>query len=294
MIGLGIMGSAMAANLMRAGYPVIGYDVLALRCRAHRRAGGQVAHDSRDVGTQAGVVICSLPSSEALRQTAAELVEMRPPHIVIDTSTLPIAAKEAARGRLAARGTTLLDCPLSGTGSQARAKDVVAYASGDRRAYRRVVPILDAFARAHYHVGAFGAGSKMKFVANLLVAVHNVAAAEALVLAMKAGLDPATALKVIGDGAGSSRMLQVRGPMMVRGDYSKALMKLEVWQKDMTIIADFAREVGCPTPLFAASAPIYAAAVARSRPGEDTAAVCAVLEQMAGLRRTFKSAKVKV
>jgi putative dehydrogenase len=295
LIGLGIMGSAMAANLMRAGYRVIGYDVLARRRRDHRRAGGQVALGCRQVGRHAGIVICSLPSSEALLRTAAELARSpRPPQIVVETSTLPIVVKEAARSRLRARGTTLLDCPLSGTGSQARAKDVVVYASGDRRAYRRVVPILEAFACAHYHVGAFGAGSKMKFVANLLVAVHNVAAAEALVLAMKAGLDPATTLKVIGDGAGSSRMLQVRGPLMVKGDYSQALMKLEIWQKDMTIIADFAREMGCATPLFAASAPIYTAALARGRRGDDTGAVCAVLEQMAGLRRKFKGQSSKL
>ena len=82
-----------------------------------------------------------------------------------------------------------------------------------------MVPILEAFARAHYYVGAFGAGSAMKVVANLLVAIHNVAAAEALVLAMKAGLDPALALRVVGDGAGSSRVLQLRGPMMVKGEY---------------------------------------------------------------------------
>jgi 3-hydroxyisobutyrate dehydrogenase-like beta-hydroxyacid dehydrogenase len=289
MIGLGIMGSAMAANLMRAGYQVVGYDVLAKRRRDHRRAGGLVADSCVDVGRQSGVVVCSLPSAEALRVTASELAgAVRPPRIVIETSTLPIAVKQAARRRLAARGTILLDCPLSGTGSQARAKDLVVYASGDRRAYRRVTPMLDAFARAHYHVGAFGAGSKMKFVANLLVAIHNVAAAEALVLATKAGLSPATALKVISDGAGSSRMLQVRGPMMVKGDYSKPLMKLEIWQKDMSIIADFARDAGSPTPLFAATAPIYTAAT-KGGGARDTAAVYAVLQGMAGRRRRSKS-----
>ena len=300
LIGLGIMGSAMSANLMRAGYHVIGYDLLARRRRNHRQAGGEEAHDCRDVARRAAIVICSLPSPEALLQVAAELALVWPPHarrvrspagssrtrrIVIETSTLPIAVKQKARRALAARGTILLDCPLSGTGAQARAKDLVVYASGDRGAYRRVVPVLEGFARAHYYVGAFGAGSKMKFVANLLVAIHNVAAAEAFVLARKAGLDPATVLKVIGDGAGSSRMFQVRGPMMVKGDYSDATMKLEVWQKDMRIIADFAREVGCPTPLFAATAPIYAAAIAMGRQAEDTAAVCAVLEEMAGARR---------
>ena len=286
MIGLGIMGSAMAASLMRARYRVIGYDVLAKRRREHRRAGGQVAATCREAASRAGIVVCSLPSSEALLQTAVELAGLpRPPRIVIETSTLPIAVKEEARRRLAVCGTSLLDCPLSGTGAQARAKDVVVYASGARAAYRRAVPVMEAFARAHYYVGGFGSGSKMKFVANLLVAIHNVAAAEALVLAMKAGLDPAMVLRAIGDGAGSSRMLQLRGPMMVRGDYSEAMMKLEVWQKDMTIIADFARQVGSPTPLFAATAPIYRSAIAMGHRDEDTAAVCAVLEQIANLQR---------
>jgi 3-hydroxyisobutyrate dehydrogenase-like beta-hydroxyacid dehydrogenase len=285
MIGLGIMGSAMASHLMRAGHRVIGYDVLARRRQDHRRAGGEAAASCREVGTRAGIVVCSLPSSEALLQTAADLAAPpRPPRIVVDTSTLPIAVKRQARRLLAARGATLIDCPLSGTGAQARVKDLVVYKSGDRAACRRVVPILSAFARAQYYVGAFGAGSKVKFVANLLVAIHNVAAAEALVLAMKAGLDPAMVLEVVADGAGRSRMLQVRGPMMAKGDYSHAMMTLEMWQKDMTIIAGFAREVECATPLFAATAPIYAAAAAMGRTN-DTAAVCAVLEEMSNYRR---------
>src|SRR5437667_1904199 len=289
MIGLGIMGSAMSANLMRAGYQVIGYDVLARRRRDHRQAGGTVARNCREVGRRASIVVCSLPSSEALLQTSAELAESaRPQQIVIETSTLPIVVKQQARSSLGARGTILLDCPLSGTGAQARAKDLVVYASGDRGAYRRAVPMMEGFARAHYYVGAFGAGSKMKFVANLLVAVHNVAAAEAMVLGMKAGLDPALVLKVVSDGAGGSRMLQVRGPMMVKGDYSEATMKNEVWQKDMSIIGDFARKIDCPTPLFAASSPIYNAAMAMGLGKEDTGAVCSVLEEMAGNPRKRK------
>jgi putative dehydrogenase len=289
MIGLGIMGSAMSANLLRAGFEVLGYDVVAQRRKEHRKAGGSVARSCRDVGKRCAILVTSLPSSEALLATAAELAQSRRARqVVIETSTLAIPVKEDVRWRLAARGITLLDCPLSGTGAQARAKDLIVYASGDRGGYRRASPVMDGFARAHYYVGAFGAGSKMKFIANLLVAIHNVAAAEAFVLARKAGLDPALMLKVIADGAGSSRMLQVRGPMMVKGDYSNATMKVQVWQKDMTIIGDFARKLDCPTPLFAASAPIYTAAMAMGRSAEDTAAVCAVLEEMANIPRSGK------
>jgi 3-hydroxyisobutyrate dehydrogenase-like beta-hydroxyacid dehydrogenase len=280
-IGLGIMGSAISARLMRAGYTVIGYDVLAARRRAHHRAGGEVAASCRDVASRAGVVICSLPSSDALRETAAALAGApRPPRIVIETSTLAIAVKGAARRRLGARGATLLDCPISGTGVQARRGDLVVYTSGERSACRRIAPICGAFARAHYYVGPFGAASRLKFVANLLVAIHNVAAAEALVLAKRAGLDPAATLKAVAAGAGNSRMLEVRGPMMVKRDYSKPSMKLDVWRKDLKLIADFARSAGAATPLFSATVPLYAAAVAMGRGGDDTAAVHAVLERM--------------
>ena len=306
-VGLGIMGSAMAANLVRSGFRVTGYDVLPQSRQRLRRAGGTAVDDCAAVAREAGIIITSLPSADALLNVAGQIANMRwglPRRseaakagrpgpagsgkarlIVIETSTLPIAVKEEARAILAGRGAILLDCPLSGTDAQARTKDLAVYASGDRAAYRRAIPVLEGFARAHYYVGPFGAGSKMKFAANLLVAIHNVAAAEAMVLAMKAGLDPALTLKVLADGGGSSRMLQMRGPMMVKGDYaSDVTMKLDVWRKDMSVITEFAKAVGVATPLFSATAPIYAAATA-ANPMEDTGAVCAVLEALANYRR---------
>jgi L-threonate 2-dehydrogenase len=284
-VGLGIMGSAIARHVIQAGYRVAGYDVRTARLRELRAAGGLAAKDAGDVATQSHIVITSLPSADALVHTVDALVQAgRPRQIVVETSTLPIEAKQRARTRLRARGIELLDCPISGTGSQARNKDIVVYASGARGAYGRISKLLDAFTRAHYHVGTFGNGSKVKFVANLLVAVHNVATAEALVLAMKAGLDPGKVLKLVAEGAGSSRVLQLRGPMMVKGNYRNATMTLATWQKDMAIIAAFARQLGVSTPLFSTTAPIYAEAV-KTRSQEDTAAVCAVLEKMAHYRR---------
>jgi L-threonate 2-dehydrogenase len=285
-IGLGIMGSAMSGNLIGAGFAVLGYDVLAGRRGVLAKAGGRPARSARDVATRAPIIITSLPSAEALHSVAAELaLAHHRDQIVIETSTLPIATKDHARKLLAGQGVALLDCPLSGTGAQARVKDLAVYASGSRSAYRRCIPVFEAFARTHYFLGPFGAGSKMKFLANLLVAIHNVSTAEALVLGMKAGLDPATMVKVLGDGAGSSRMLQIRGPMMARNDYTEATMKVGVWQKDMRIITDFARELDCPTPLFAATTAIYNAAMALGFAEADTASVCAVLERWAATRR---------
>ena len=288
-VGLGIMGSAMSASLVRAGFSVRGYDVLAKRRAELKKAGGSPARSVRELARHASIVITSLPSAPALLEVSAELgAAGNAGQVVIETSTLPIAAKDEARKLLAAHGITLLDCPLSGTGAQAKVKDLAVYASGPRVAYRRCVPVFDGFARTHYFLGAFGTGSKMKFVANLLVAIHNVSTAEALVLGMKAGLDCDLMVKVLADGAGSSRMLQVRGPMMARGDYSNAAMKVGVWQKDMRIIGEFARSLDCPTPLFAATSSIYNAAMAQGFAEADTASVCAVLERMAKARRAPK------
>ena len=279
-IGLGIMGSAMSANMVRAGYEVRGYDIVAARRAALRQAGGKPVNSIS--GINAPVVITSLPSADALHAVSRD---MKRKCIVVETSTLPIDEKVKARDVLKRKGITLLDCPLSGTGAQARVKDLVVYGSGEKKAFDSCSGVLEGFSRAHYHLGEFGNGSRMKFVANLLVAIHNVSAAEAFVLGMKAGLRPETIFEVIGAGAGTSRMFQVRGPQMVRGRYRDATMKVEVWQKDMKIIGEFAAALGAPTPLFNASAALYNAAMALCYAREDTASVCAVLERMAGLRR---------
>jgi len=291
MAGLGIMGSAMSANLVKAGFRVVGYDPMPTQRAVLKRAGGTPVANAGAVAKGADVVITSLPSAAALAAVAQELAQKGAKGlIVIETSTLPIAVKEAARKVLARAGMVMLDCPLSGTGAQARVKDLSVYASGPAAAVKQVLPVFEGFARSHYHVGPFGAGSKMKFIANLLVSVHNVAAAEAFVLGKKAGLDAAMVLKVIGDGAGSSRMFQVRGPMMVSGDYTDATMKVKTWQKDIEIISGFLREVDCPAPLFAASTPFYNAAMAMGLADADTASVCAVLDQWAMPAPVSKSA----
>jgi 3-hydroxyisobutyrate dehydrogenase-like beta-hydroxyacid dehydrogenase len=133
----------------------------------------------------------------------------------------------------------------------------------------------------------------MKYVANLLVAIHNVAAAEAMVLGMKAGLEPEQIFKFANGGAGQSRMFEIRGPMMVKDDYSVPTMKNYLWQKDMAVIGEFANKLGVPTPLFSATQPIYASTLSVGYAEQDTGAVCGVLEKMAGVNRKKKKKKAK-
>ena len=279
-IGLGIMGGAMARNLVEAGWRVLGFDPDAAQ-RDAAAAHGITAMDSlAGVAEGAPVLITSLPGPAALMATAQGLSGL-PPRIVVETSTLTLADKEAAAAVLLQAGHTPLDCPLSGTGAQAVHKDLVVYASGDAAAIAALQPLFLDFARDAPDVGAFGNGSRMKFVANLLVAIHNVAAAEAMVLGMRAGLDPDQLVRLAGGGAGASRMFTMRAPMMATGIYEPPTMRVSTWQKDMAIIAEFAASVGAPTPLLTATAPLYDAAMAQGRGGQDTASVFAVLAGLA-------------
>lgn len=288
LLGLGIMGSAIAPNLLKAGFEVVGFDPDPISRERLRTLGGSPVDSPLAVAQAAEVLISLLPSPQALNDVIQGpeglLASGRSGLILIESSTLAIADKLAAQAA-GAHALVMLDCPLSGTGAQAANKDLVVYASGDTAAIARCRSVFDGFARSHHDLGVFGNGSKMKFVANLLVAIHNVAAAEAMVLGMKSGLDPQTLYQVIADGAGGSRMFSVRGPQMVADHYEPATMKIDVWQKDMKIIADFAASMSSPTPLLEACAPIYAAAVAQGRGHQDTAAVCAVLADLANLRR---------
>jgi L-threonate 2-dehydrogenase len=285
-VGLGTMGGQIAGHLIAAGYQVVGRDIEPDRAGALAALGGACAGSAADVAGRADTVLLSLPSVRAfedvVRGADGVAAAARPGLTVIEVSTLPLAVKEDARQLLEDRGAVLLDCPISGTGGQLRTKDVVIYASGDAAALERVAPVLAAFSRDRILLGAFGNGTKLKLVANLLVTIHNVAAAEALVLTERAGLDPRSALAALTAGAGTSRMLEVRGPVMVDETYDKASMRVSTFQKDLDIIAGFARDLGCPTPLFGAAAQVHLAALGQGHGDDDTASVFAVLRRLAG------------
>ncbi|MGB9368237.1 MAG: NAD(P)-dependent oxidoreductase [Xanthobacteraceae bacterium] len=287
-IGLGIMGGAIAKNLSRAGWQVIGFDIAKDRCEEAKAAGVEIAKDAAAVAAKATNILVSLPKPEALVATGAAIAEAKlPRRVIAELSTFSIDDKTQAEAALRRAGHVMLDCPLSGTGAQARTKDLVVYASGDAQAINALMPVFADFSRQAHDLGPFGNGMKMKFVANLLVAIHNVASAEAMVLGIKAGLDPAQVLKLASAGAANSRVLELRGPMMVedRYDGDNVTMRISTWQKDMKVIGEYAASVGCPTPLFSACEPIYRAALSTGYGEQDTAAVCAVLEQMAGVKR---------
>ncbi len=279
-IGLGIMGGAIARNLIDRGWHVIGFDIAPARCAELAQANVTVAGDIAQLTREAPIIMTSLPTPAAVEDVAHAIASSsQQPRIVAELSTLSLADKLRFEAVLKQAGHIALDCPLSGTGAQAKVRDLIVYASGDSAAISRCMSLFADFAKQSADLGRFGNGSRMKFVANHLVAINNVATAEAMLLAERAGLDPKIVVEMVGPGAGGSRMFQMRAPMMVEGVYEPATMKVSTWKKDMAIIAEFADDVGCATPLFTLTQPVYSEAVAMGLGDQDTASVFEVLKK---------------
>ena len=277
-IGLGVMGSAMSHHILADGHQVVGFDIDPVR---RGEFAGSAAESVADVARRAQTVLLSLPSSEALAQVAAELANRASPGTVaVEMGTLPLADKEAAHALLASSGVDLLDAPVSGTGLQAADATLVVYSSGDQAAHERVVPIFDQIGKQTFYLGPFGNGSRMKFVANLLVAVHTLAAAEAHQLGSACGLAPDLVQEVIAAGVGSSAMFEIRGSMMAADTYEPPSARLAIILKDAGIIADHARSLDSPTPLLDAAIPLYQAAVESGLGDLDAAALRRLLADL--------------
>ena len=282
-IGMGIMGGAMARNLAERGWAVTGYDTEATRCAEARAAGVHVVASAAAVAEAAELLITSLPSPAAVRRVAAEIAGSgAAKRIIAECSTLALDDKQAFADILGATGHVALDCPLSGTGSQCAVRDLVVYASGAPDAIAAMEPVFADIGKKTANVGVFGNGSRMKYVANHLVAINNVAAAEAMLLGVKAGLDPHQIVDLVNAGAAASIVFGLRAPMMADGVYEPATMRVSTWKKDMTVISAFARSLDCPTPIFGATEAVYAAALSQGLGAKDTAAVYAVYEAMGG------------
>jgi 3-hydroxyisobutyrate dehydrogenase/glyoxylate/succinic semialdehyde reductase len=280
-IGLGIMGGAIARNLVERGWRVIGYDTDPAKSAELARANVAIATDIAALTRDAPIIMTSLPNPAAVEKVAHEIAGSgQSPRIVIELSTLSIADKLHFETILEKAGHIALDCPLSGTGAQAKNRDLVVYASGESKSIAQCMDLFADFAKQSADLGRYGNGSRMKFVANHLVAINNVAAAEAMLLAERAGLDPKMVVEMVGPGAGGSRMFQMRAPMMVERVYEPATMKVSTWKKDMAIIAEFADDVGCDTPLFTLTQPVYAEAMAMGLGDQDTASVFEVLKKI--------------
>ena len=284
------MGGTMAEALLEHGYKVCGFDIDAKAKNRFKKYSGQFLTHASDVAARADIVIVSVATSKALEQVTQAIVDgqrtrkTKTPPVVIETSTLTMADKNLCAKTLKSVGISVLDCPISGTAVRMKDRAWTIFASGPKAAYKKALPVLEVFTDNVPYVGVFGNGTKLKFSANHLVAIYNVAYAESVALARKMGVDPREVLKLFGNspvlGTG---VMRLRMGMMVERKYSPPTMKVEVWQKDMEVIGQMAKSVNCPTPLFQTAASIYTAAMAQGLSQEDTASTAEVFANMAGI-----------
>lgn len=288
-VGLGAMGSAMAIMLIKAGYSVIGYDPRDAALDELEANGGRRAGSPRDVADAADVVILSLPTVEAfqavLREQGSIPSSGKDGLIIIDTCTLPIPVKAEGARMAEAAGMTLIDGTVSGNRDMILAKTLTAYMSGDEAAYAKCSDVLSAFTRKHSFVGEFGNASRIKFVINHLVCVLTAANAEAMALALKAGLKADDVFDLVKDSAANSVLWEIRGPMMVSEDYTSSRGNFGMASKDGPVIGAFAQEMHYPAPLFQTALQMHQAAVGMGMYDIDTAALCKLYETISGTER---------
>lgn len=281
LVGLGLLGHAVASRLVAGGYRVIGFDVRDEPMRELVALSGTTAPSARAVGAAADVTCTVLPSlvavEDAMLGPDGVLAGARAGALVAQISTISPALTERLADAAAARAIGFLDCPISGTSAMVERGDGVILVGGERELYERWRPVLEAILPRAVYVGRAGQAMALKLVANLLVALHSAAAAEALTLARRAGLDLEIALEVLTASAATSRMLEVRGPLIVRQEFPPQ-MKLDLFMKDLHLIQQAAIDVGAPLPLTDVAEQLYRAAQAAGHGMEDLAAVVAALD----------------
>jgi 3-hydroxyisobutyrate dehydrogenase-like beta-hydroxyacid dehydrogenase len=285
-VGLGVMGGAIVRNMAASQLQTVGFDIDPAKTSRASDDGIDIEADIAALAERVPVVLTSLPGPKAAIAVAGEIAASKAKDlVVIEASTLALDDKFEFQRILAEAGHTAVDCTLSGTGAQAKVGDLAVYASGDEAVVERLMPLFSTFSRQTHYVGPYGNGSKMKYVANLLVAIHNVSAAEAMVLGMKSGLDPHHLVELVKSGVGNSRIFELRAPLMADNNYQPAQSTIAMWQKDLSVIGDYINKIGCAAPLFNATMPLYASAFAHGHLEDDAASVCEILEIMSGIER---------
>ncbi|MDH4116451.1 MAG: NAD(P)-dependent oxidoreductase [Acidimicrobiia bacterium] len=287
LIGLGLMGSAMGSNLLRAGFDVIGYDVESERREEHVSRGGTDAGSPAEVARAGKVVVLSLPNSDIGRSVCFDRdgVEAGGPELVIDTTTARPSDTTAIGERFISSGIGFVDATMSGNAAQAADRDIVAMVGGDPEHVERAWPVLEAVARSVHHVGPVGSGAVTKLIVNQILGVHRIALAEGLVMGERAGVDLGRLLDVLKDGAAYSKAMDIWGTRMVEGDHFPPASRIRQSHKDFRLILDQGQQLGSPTWLASTVRQLLGTAEATGLGDADNSAVVEILRRQAGIGR---------
>ena len=280
LIGLGAMGGAYAKHLLKNNFKCFGIDLDKNNVLKFIQLGGQeITYD--ELFNKVEIVLTSLPSLNAYKDVLNNLKRLgknNSKKIILDMNTISIDDKNMFKNEIIGLNIDMLDSPVSGTGAQAWQADLTVFASGSKELIDKCMNIFKAFSKEVINVGSFGNGMKFKILANLLVTIHNTAAAEALRLGELAGLDQDMIFKVLGNSAATSVMLQKRMPLMINKNYEPPTASYNIFLKDVDIIRNFIKDNNVTLPTFEGSAKIYDKAEKTLSKNWDTASVYEVLK----------------
>lgn len=281
-VGLGNVGLPAALNLVRGGFAVTGYDVRP--SEALQAAGGAVAASLAGLAG-CGVIVQSLPNAAALEQTVDGLLPwLHRGQVIADISSYPLDVKRAQAARVADTGAVMLDCEVSGLPQHVADRTAVLFTSGDEATVGRCGTVLDAMFGRRFHLGPFGAATKMKLIANFMVCAHNLIAAEALNLGRASGLDPEQMLQVLKPSAAGSATFANKAPLMLSRDWAagRGPFRHMFGYLDRALELAEAHGAGDQVPVLEQVRAVYAVARSQDRHDQDIAAIIEVVEGLGG------------
>lgn len=275
-VGLGNMGTPLACNLLGAGFDVLGFDIQP--SPAFENAGGRAAATVAQVAG-ARTIVQSLPHAQAFEATMQQLLpQCEPGHVIIDLSSYPLAVKQQWAQRAAQQGVTLLDCEVSGLPFQAAERRAVIFKSGNQEAIHQADAVFSAMAQQHFYLGEFGAATQLKLIANTMVCVNNLMAAEAINLGRLAGIDPELLVKVLGPSAAGSTTFTNKAPLMLTRGFNAGKGPFRHMFGYLGRAEELAAGLGASTPLLDATRAVYGEAEKQNRHDQDIAAILEVIE----------------
>ena len=275
-IGLGAMGGSYAKFLIEDNYTVYGVDPDTQNAEIFTSLGGLLLNDISDLVDKSNVIILSLPTVPIFKEVINEIElngRSNEYKILIDMNTISLDDKIETKKKLEKLNISMVDAPVSGTGAQAKVKDIVVMSSGDKAIVDKCDDIFRSFSKQNIYVGDFGNGIKFKILANLLVTVHNTVTAEALLLGQKAGLEEKMIYQVLNAGAATSVMLDKRMPLMINKNYEPATASMRIFLKDIDVITDYLKSNNLNSPTFEAAANLYNQSKENIPITHDTAAI---------------------
>ena len=281
LVGLGSIGQPLAVNMLGKGLDVHGYRRSSMA--DFEKVGGKPSASPKAIAEQCDIIAMVLPgeheTEEVLFGAQGILAAGRKGLVIIDLSTYPLADKEAFAKRVTDAGSSMIDAPLSGVPSMVSARNGIIFASGDKEAFEKSKHVFDAMSDKAFYLGKFGDGIKMKFIANTLVSIHILAAAEALALGVKAGLDRDTMVKVLSPSAATSLQFQVRAPLMMKKQYEPVMAATSVLSKDVPTFVEFAKAMDASTPLLEVAEQFYTRALGTEWESKDVASIIELYAQ---------------